>query len=214
MSTLPEAEHLASEARRLAGGSPGAVDVRTAVRDLTLHALKSRLLTAAHVANVTKAVGLGLGDALKGPALQVRDAAAHAAQGFGDAASQGLHALELAAREFTSHGGRLSPGESQQLLDEIASLEQALGEGWKHEHVRTPPDWDARTKRLAEHIRRAVADGEARSDAMRATLHDAGASSVAGLRATGDSWRVLGLMASGALLGLSEILEETAKPHA
>jgi hypothetical protein len=212
MSTVQESEHLEQETRRLAGSSPGSVDVRTAVRNLTLHALQSRLLTATHVASVTKAVGLGLGDALKGPAQHVRDAASQAAEGFGDAATKALHALELAAREFTAHGGRLSPGESQQLLDEIAHLERALGADWKHEHVRTPPDWEVRVKRLTDHVKRAVADTKDSSEAAQATLHELEAGSREGLRATGDAWRVLGLMASGALLGLSEVLEETARP--
>jgi hypothetical protein len=212
MSTVQTSEHLAQETRRLAGSSPGNVDVRTAVRNLTLHALQSRMLTASHVASVTKAVGLGLGDALKGPAQHVRNAAAQAAEGFGEAASKALHALELAAREFTAHGGRLSPGESQQLLDEIAHMEQVLGEGWKHEHVRTPPDWEARVKRLTDHVKRAVGGTENGGEAVRATLHELEAGSREGLRAAGDAGRVLGLMASGALLGLSEILQETAKP--
>ena len=212
MSTVQESEHLEKEARRLAGSSPGGVDVRTAVRNLTLHALQSRLLTAAHVASVTKAVGLGLGDVLKGPAQDVRDAASQAAEGFGEAASKALHALELAAREFNARGGRLSPGESQQLLDEIAAMEQVLGSGWKHEHVRVPPDWESRVKRLTDHIRRAVTDNDATGETVRDALHELGASSRDGLRATGDAWRVLGLMASGALLGLSEVLQETAKP--
>ena len=49
-------DDLLASARR-AAGTP---NVRQAVRDLTLHALRSRLLTAEHIACVARTVGEGI----------------------------------------------------------------------------------------------------------------------------------------------------------
>jgi len=204
---------LARDVQALASQTKGAAaDVRAAVRDLTLHALRSRLLTAEHLASVTKTVGQGIGNVMEEPAADARSAAGHAMQGLGDAVAKGLLALELAAREFADAGGRLNADESQQIIDEIARLEQTLGKDWQHEHVMLAPAKKQRLADLAAHVQRAVSGARQAEPAMRNTLHELQATVHDGKEAAVGAARILGLMASGALLGVSEVLRETATP--
>lgn len=205
-SLARDVQALASQTRQ------AGADVRAAVRDLTLHALRSRFLTAEHLANVTKTVGQGIGNVMEEPAADARAVAGHALQGLGDAVTKGLLSLELAAREFADGGGRLSADESQQIIDQIARLEQALGKDWQHEHVMLPPARKQRLADFAAHVQRAVSGARQAEPAMRDTLHELQSTVHDGKQVAVGAARILGLMASGALLGVSEMLRETAMP--
>lgn len=205
-------QQLGQQTRKAAKAAlAGRGDVRTAVRDLTLHALRSRLLTAEHLASVTRAVAEGIAGTSAEPLAQAREATRHAFTGLAEALSKGLLALELSAREFAEGSGRLAPGEAQRLLEEIAVLEKALGEGWLHEHAPAPSELRERLAAVSGHLRRAV--GDASRDLAGTVAHDLEAGAVEGVEAVAGASRVLGLVASGALLGLSEALRETATPR-
>ena len=186
-------------------------DVRVAVRDLTLHALRSRMLTAAHLADVTKAVAEGIAGTAGEPAAQAREAARHAFTGLAEAVSKALFALELAAREFAEGSGRLGRAEAEGLLAEIATLEKALGEGWRHDHAPPPSDVGERLAALSAHLRRAA--GDASREAAGVVAGDISKGAREGADAVAGAGRVLGLVASGALLALSEALRESAAPR-
>ena len=121
-------------------------NVREAVRDLTLHALRSRLLTATHIATVARTVGEGIESSDVPPTAPVRETHRGAWAGLEDAVGQALHAVELAAREFAEGRARLTPAERDQLLAEIAQLERSLGEGWGYPRTvpRVPAGADRR----------------------------------------------------------------------
>jgi len=160
-----EALRLERTARKVAFGKPKRADIRVAVRDLTLAALRRRVLTLPHVADVATAIRHGIEPENAG--VTGNASYARALEGLLAALDVALNALDLAAREYSAVGGRLAP-------DELAHCLAAL-EG-------LPPGGRiaARASDLRKSLRAAV-DGE-----------------------TEGGMHVLGLIASGALLGLLE----------
>ena len=152
-------------------------NVRDAVRDLALHALRSRPLTAAHVATVARAVGEGIASCDLPPTAPVRDAHRGAWAGLEDAVGRALLAVELAAREFAEGRAALGGAERERLVAEFARLDRELGEGWGHARA-IPPPLRARIDSAAALLREAPACGDGAGD-------------------------TLSLVASGVLLGLS-----------
>jgi hypothetical protein len=120
------ADDLLRNAREAAGMG----NVREAVRDLTLHALRSRPLTATHIATVALTVGKGIESSEVPPTAPVRDTHRGAWAGLEEAVGQALLAVELAAREFAEGRAWIDPVERERLVAEIAQLECTLGEGW------------------------------------------------------------------------------------
>lgn len=172
--------------------------MREAVRDLALHALRSRLLTAEHIASVVRAVGEGIESSPLAQAVSVRESRRGAWAGLEDAVVEALHAIELAAREFADGRARLMPGEREQVLSQIARMERSLGEGWQSGHC-IPSALKARIGSVTDLLRRAVSR-EATETASDEEAFEAG--------------RVLSLVASGVLLGLSEALRESRRTGA
>jgi hypothetical protein len=167
-------------------------NVREAVRDLTLHALRSRMLTATHIATVARTVGEGIESSDVPPTAPVRETHRGAWAGLEDAVGQALHAVELAAREFAEGRARLTPEDRELMLAEIAQMERSIAQAWEHPHAM-PASLQARIVSVTALIRQAAADGPATPEAREAA---AGANGV------------LSFVASGVLLGLSEVLRE------
>lgn len=177
---------------RSARDAAGTTNVREAVRDLTLHALRSRLLTAEHIACVARTVGEGIESSDLPAVAPVREAHRGAWAGLEDAVGEALHAVEVAAREFAEGRARLTPQERDQMLADIAGMERSLGEGWNHAPV-VPASLGARITSVTSLLRKAVASVPAAPAPAEGAL---------------DAGRVLSFMASGVLLGLTEVLRE------
>lgn len=168
---------------RHAAGTP---NVRQAVRDLALHALRSRLLTAHHIAIVARTVAEGIESSNVPPTEPVRETHRGAWAGLEDAVGQALRAVELAAREFAEGRARLAPGERDRLLAEIAQLERSLGEGWGCPRA-VPPNLRTRIDAVARYLRAPAVEEPAACGAGGASASEA-----------------LSCFATGVLLGLSE----------
>ncbi|MCM2326253.1 MAG: hypothetical protein NDI88_00035 [Lysobacter sp.] len=177
------AEELLRDARE-ATGTP---NVREAVRELTLHALRSRPLTATHIATVAITVGKGIESSDVPPTAPVRETHRGAWAGLEEAVGRALLAMELAAREFAEGRARLESDERERLIAEIAQLERALGEGWAPPGT-VPAALRARIESAIALLRHAQPDGTA------ATGQSAPQPAGGGLSA----------VASGVLVGLSE----------
>jgi hypothetical protein len=175
-------DELLQRARRAAGTR----NVREAVRDLALHALRSRLLTAQHIATVARTVAEGIESSDIPPTEPVRETHRGAWAGLEDAVGQALRAVELAAREFAEGRARLTPMERDQLLAEIAQLERSLGEGWGYPRT-VPLVLRERIGAVAGYLRTSVVE--------EPTACGAGGAPASG---------VLSCFATGVLLGLSE----------
>lgn len=169
-------------------------DVREAVRDLALQALRSRALTADHIVVVARTVGEGIESSSMAPTTPVRETHRGAWTGLEDAVAQALWAIELAAREVAEGRTKLTASECEDLLVEIAQLENALTGAWEH--------WRAMPSSLRERI-----------DTVCTLLRQAAASdSRSAVQVSADRMagigKILPLVASGVLLGLSEVRRE------
>jgi len=184
----PEARDALLRSVRIAAASPS---VREAVRDVALKALRSRLLTAHHIAAVAKTIGEGIGSVDVTPTSSVRETYRGAWQGLEEAVGRALHALELAAREFAEGRARLTPAGRDQILAEIAQLELSLASGWNHDH-RIPESLKARIAAVTGYVRQAVTDE----------------GTAGGESAAFEAGRDLSFVASGVLLGLGDALRE------
>jgi hypothetical protein len=183
------AENLLREARE-ATGTP---NVREAVRNLTLHALRSRPLSAAHIATVAHTVCQGIESSDLPPTLPVRETRLGAWAGLEDAVGQALQAVELAAREFAEGRAGLAGPERNRLLEEVAQLERSLDEGWGC-HRSVPTGLKSRIASAASHLR-------------QAPPHLAGPARASGADAACEAFS---FVASGILVGLSEPVRSRA----
>ena len=166
----------------------GTHNVREAVRDLTLHALRSRPLTATHIATVALTVGKGIDSSDVPPTAPVRETHRGAWAGLEDAVGQALLAVELAAKEFADGRACLASADRERLIAEIEDLERSLGKGWNYPGI-VPPSLRERIASAAAHLRQAQASA-------------AGPSGVAGAEVVGDG--ALSFVASGVLVGMSQ----------
>ena len=181
----------ADELLRSARHAAGTRNVREAVRDLTLHALRSRLLTATHIAAVARTVGEGI------------ESSRRPADGPGP---------RNAPRGVGRAGGRRRPG---------AARDRAGGEGVRRgpraTHAgesasRCSPKsrrWSARWGRAGNHPRAVPAALAARIASVTSLLQASAGATVRGDACRGESARpapsgILSFVASGVLLGLSE----------
>lgn len=183
MVTPVIAEGLLREVREAAATR----NVREAVRDLALHALRSRPLSAAHIATVARTVGEGIesADAPRGDGP--REAHRGAWAGLEDAVAQALLAVELTAREFAERRGGLAAADRERLLEEVARLARSLEEGWRRDED-VPFDLKARLDATTVHLRQAAFRGPDPGEPPP----------------SGDACAAFTFVASGVLLGLSQ----------
>lgn len=144
------AESLLRDARE----ATGTRNVREAVRDLTLHALRSRPLSAAHIATVARTVCEGIESSDLPPTAPVRETHLGAWAGLGDAVGQALQAVELAARELAQGRAGLAGPDRERLLEEVARLERSLEEVWGR-HRSVPGDLKSQIASAASYLRQA-----------------------------------------------------------
>jgi len=163
--SLQESQRLERTAREVAFGKLKTRDIRAAVRDLTLVALRRRLLTLPHLADVVSAIGNGIQPAATNPAGKAT--IQRALEGLREGMARALTAIELASREYVSVGGRLSGAELQGWMAAMESLSE-IG--------------DPEIARLLASLKETLASAE--SDDIS------------------EGTRELGLLSSGALLGL------------
>lgn len=134
----------AEELLRSAREATGTLNVREAVRELTLHALRCRPLTATHIAMVMLTVGRGIESSDLPPTATVRETHRGAWAGLEDAVGQAL----------------LASGDRERLVAEIAQLERTLGGDWTHPGT-VPSALRARIESAIAFLSRALPDGAA-----------------------------------------------------
>lgn len=185
MEPSPPADELLRSARQALGTR----DVQESIRELTLHALRSRLLTVGHIATVARTVGEGIESSGMVSSVPGSESRAGAWAGLEDAVDQALHALEVAARAFGVGRTPLLPAERDRMLEELGEMERSLGDSWGHRHV-IPEILRARIASVSALLRRAKSEG-----ASLFPVADRG-------QGNGST---LSCVASGVLLGLSEV---------
>jgi hypothetical protein len=177
------AEDLLRDAREATGTS----NVREAVRNLTLHALRSRPLSATHIATVARTVRQGIESSDLPHTAPVRETHLGAWAGLEDAVGQALLAVELAARELAQGRAGLAGPDRDRLLAEVAHLEVSLEEGWGS-HRCVPAGLKSRIAAAALHLQQAPPGGTGQARAV----------------GTEGDCEAFSFLASGILVGLSE----------
>lgn len=176
------------ELLRGARAAAAARNVREAIRDLALHALRGRPLTAAHIAAVARTVGEGIESCDIPPTAPVRETSRGAWEGLEEAVGQALRAVELAAREAAEGRAWLPAGEGERMSAEIDRMERTLREGWQHPRV-VPASLKRQITTVSALLQRAEAlSGQGCAQA----------------ESRGDPGAILAYLASGVLLGLAE----------
>lgn len=183
------------ELLRRAREAAGMRNVREAIRDITLHALRSRSLTVAHVATVARTVGEGIQSSEVARTVPVCNTRREAWKGLEEALGRALHAIELAARQYAEGHGSIAPAEREHALAEISEMERCLVEGWEDPRA-VPASLRTRIKSLSALLSRAEAVGAPPPVA-------AAGASVAG--------EAISLAASDALRRLADLPDDPAK---
>lgn len=109
----------------------GTTNVRQSVRDLSLHALESHLLTLEHVATVARTVGEGIESARAGQGPEPRHARGDAWAGLEEAIGAALLALECAARDLARAGPCHTRAELDALRGAAGALVAELAMRWQ-----------------------------------------------------------------------------------
>ena len=98
-------------------------NVRTAVRELTLSALKSRELSLAQIRRVLKAVTEGINQGATKAALDTPRLLEDGLAGMDDAVLKAVQASRLALEQLTSQGRTLREAQLKKALDDLEKLE-------------------------------------------------------------------------------------------
>jgi hypothetical protein len=133
---------LEQNARKVAFGRARARnDIRRDMRELTLAALRSRVLTLPHVAAVAVAIAHGIDPAKVSSPAPAPVSRSRAQEGLVQAVIKALAALDIAIQEYVSVGGRIGAAEigewlaaleaigaidGQELAARLATLEKTL----------------------------------------------------------------------------------------
>ena len=121
-----EALRLERTARKAAFGKPKRADVRAAVRDLALTALRSRILTPTHLVHVAIAIENGVDPEFAQSSN--RSSHSRALEGLQDAMLPAIQALDLAARGYAAMGGRVSRPEIDSWMEALAAMPPLPGD--------------------------------------------------------------------------------------
>src|SRR5947207_15870533 len=120
---VQESRRLEQTVRKVAFGRPVPKgNIRSAVRDLVLTALRSRMLTISNVMAVAEAIKQGIDPSRSGVKSDTHVPVKQALEGLHLALSQALLALDIALREYTGIGGRLPAHETRAAAEALELL--------------------------------------------------------------------------------------------
>lgn len=99
-------------------------DIREAVRDLTLRALRTRSLQMQEIKSVVNAISEGISLGLEHRGNEAKSALSEAMRGLDDALSRTAQAMQLALKQVTSQGKDFSEHELHDALEDLKFLEE------------------------------------------------------------------------------------------
>lgn len=210
--TVPTPQQITQEAAQAAATSQ---DLRATVRDITLHALKSRELSLSELRQVLSAVTEGVTQGLDRRGGEIKAAAADALAGLNDALIKAAEATKLAAEQLIAEGRALTAEDLKPALDDLRRLETELLDAVSRSSERAQErvrqvfaDLVTHARRTGTDAGRVVADTvEVVSNRLNPALRSGAAQ---GAAAAGELARRLALVASGLLAGMAEALREKA----
>lgn len=175
-------------------------DIQSKVRELTLHALRTRRLEPEQIRAVVRAVGEGVSVGAELRVGEIRQAVAAALSGLDEALAKAAQATHLALQELFSEGRDFTEHDVKKALDDLKITEQAFMDTL----VQVADAGGSRGKQelrdATEHLRRTGSDTAA---SVKAALSELGSRVSASVQ-TGK------LSSKEAALAVSARLAETA----
>ena len=192
-------------------------NLRSAVRELTLNALKGRELTLSEIKRVVRSVSEGVNLGATASKLDGERVFSEALAGMDDAVLKAVQANHLALQQLAAQGQNLRESHVKKALDELERLEDefvgAVKEAAKKGSQQLRNQWatvlqrtqTSGTETAAEVERTLEEFGDRMRDAVRAQRRTA-------LKAAEVMAENFTTLASGILIGLTEGLQQGKKP--
>jgi hypothetical protein len=190
--------------------------LRGRVRDLTLHALKSRSMDMQELRRVAQAVIEGVSLGLEHRKGEVKHALNEAMAGLDEAMSKAAEASQLALRQLVSQGKEFGENDLKQALEQLKKLEGDLLDTLSKVADSAGDKIRQEFQDFVAHTRRAGTDTGAKvsltveefSNKVHAT---ADSSKLAAENAARDVGARVAEVASGFFAALSDVLQEKSK---
>ena len=192
-------------------------NLRSAVRELTLKALKSRELTLSEIKRVVRSVAEGVNLGAAASKLDGEHVFSEALAGMDEAVLKAVQANHLALQQLSAQGQSLRDSHMKKALDELERMEDAflssVKEAAKRGSKQVKDQW-------AAVLQRTETTGTGTASQIEATLEEFGdrmheaikQQRRTALKATEAMAENFTTLASGILIGLTEGLQQGRKP--
>jgi hypothetical protein len=193
-------------------------DIRSRVRDLTLHAVRDHRFQPDAIRDVLRAMTEGIRRGAEQRPHGVRQALADALKGLDEAMMKSAEAASLALRELTTQGKEFSDHELKQVLDNVKKMEEDFLHTTRQAADRASVIVRRDMLDALSHLQRTGTDTGAK---VASTLSEFGSRvttlSLEGAKVTFETAREFGarfaLVASGILSGLAEALSQPSNKN-
>ena len=191
-------------------------NLRSAVRDLTLNALKSRELTLSEIKRVVRSVAEGVNLGATASKLDGERVFSEALAGMDDAVLKAVQANHIALQQLSAQGQSLRESHMKKALDELERLEDAflssVKDAAKKGSKQIKDQWASVLQRSetsgTETASQIEATLEEFSDRMHAAIKLQRRTALKATEAMAENFSTL---ASGILIGLTEGLQQGKK---
>jgi len=191
-------------------------NLRSAVRDLTLNALKSRELTLSEIKRVVRSVAEGVNLGASASKLDGERVFSEALAGMDDAVLKAVQANHIALQQLSAQGQSLRESHMKKALDELERLEDefmaSIKDAAKKGSKQIKDQWASVLQRSetsgTETASQIEATLEEFSDRMHAAIKLQRRTALKATEAMAENFSTL---ASGILIGLTEGLQQGKK---
>jgi uncharacterized protein DUF6781 len=191
-------------------------NLRAAVREMTLRALKTRELSLAQIRAVLRAVTEGVSLGAAKPAVDTSRAVSDAFAGMDEALSKAVEASHLALQELTAKGQEFSETHIKKAVEDVNKVEKEFLDIVKKTAASSSGPVKDQWQELLKHVKVTGTDTggiaaktmQEFADRMTATVQE---SRTAAVRAALTLSKNFATLASGILIGMSEALKEHGK---
>jgi hypothetical protein len=194
---------MASEAVKQGG------NLRAAVRDLTIKALRTRELSLGQIREVLHSVTEGINSGAVKAKIDVEKPFADALAGMDDALLKAVHASQIALQQLTEHDVDFEDSKIKKALNDLERLENEFLKTVKQTNETTSKQVQAQWAGVLQHTPAGATATGARVQALMEQFSAPVRTAVrqqreAGMKAAHMLTQNFGTLASGVLIGLSE----------
>jgi len=192
-------------------------NLRSAVRELTLNALKGRELTLSEIKRVVRSVSEGVNLGAAASKLDGERVFGEALAGMDEAVLKAVQATHLALQQLSAQGQSLRESHMKKALDELERMEDAflssVKDAAKQGSKQMKDQWAAVLQRTETQGTETASQIEATLEEFGDRMHEAiKQQRRTALKATEAMAENFTTLASGILIGLTEGLQQGKKP--